>query len=307
MRWSFSAHRSFGKCPRQWFYGSVLANARARDPLRQEAYRLSKLESIYAWRGKIVDITISNTIVSSIKWGRPCDLAAARGAARKLFEQQLSQRTGNAGGTLASDAGPRERFLEIEYGLPLTDEKLAQAWADVETALTNFYRDQPLWQLLQHSTYLLPQRPLSFKLGDVSVQVLPDLIAFRSGNAPTILDWKVNTRPLRDYWLQLALGAIALTRCTPHRDWPAGAADHHPQDIQLLEIQLLTSDTRVHKLTEADIDDLEDLVAISADEMQLAGGDEGKTMRTPESYPVAYDPRTCETCSFRKMCWESAA
>jgi hypothetical protein len=55
VKWSFSGHRSFGKCPRQWFFKMIFANSRANDPSRREAHRLSKRENILAWRGKVVD------------------------------------------------------------------------------------------------------------------------------------------------------------------------------------------------------------------------------------------------------------
>ena len=55
MKWSFSGHRSFGKCPQQWFFKTIFANSRANYPSRREVHRLSKLENILAWRGKVVD------------------------------------------------------------------------------------------------------------------------------------------------------------------------------------------------------------------------------------------------------------
>ncbi len=134
------------------------------------------------------------------------------------------------------------------------------------------------------------------------MRVVPDLIAFNDGQPPTILDWKVNNYALRDYWLQLVTGAIALTRCTPHRDWPTGATNHAPHEIRLLEIQLLTGDVKEHTISPEDVFEAEDLISISADAMKLATGDDPKKVN-PEDLPTAIDPTTCERCNFRSLCW----
>ena len=113
MMWSFSAHASFRKCPRQWFYKKSYASSRANDPLRREAQRLSKLEGLRAWRGKIVDTIISETIIPSLRWNAPCGIDQAKKKADQLFVQQRAQRMQEMGKRL---------FFEIEYGLPLTEE-----------------------------------------------------------------------------------------------------------------------------------------------------------------------------------------
>jgi hypothetical protein len=290
MMWSFSAHASFRRCPRQWFYRKIYANSRARDPLRREACRLSMLESIQAWRGKIVDTVISDTVVPSIQRKRTCGLDAAISKADELFAQ-------------SSDPEVEGAFFEAEYGLPLTDATFESAYADIHVALENLYKADVVWSVLNRAATLLPQRTLSFRHGDASVQVRPDLITFHASRPPVIFDWKVNTRPLRDYWLQLVTGAIALTRCNAHRDWPNGAVGRHsPHDIQLLEVQLLTGDVRIHRASAADIEEAEDFISASLSEMQFACGD-GQSDLGPQDFPVTNNPFTCQTCPFRKLCW----
>jgi hypothetical protein len=88
MIWSFSTHNMFRRCQRQWFYNCVLANARAKDPLRKEAYRLSKLQNVNAWRGHIVDETISQMVVASASRGTLAPLVRVVDYARHLFEEE---------------------------------------------------------------------------------------------------------------------------------------------------------------------------------------------------------------------------
>lgn len=303
MRWSFSAHASFRRCPRQWFFKRAYANGRANDPLRREAYRLSKLEGIHAWRGKIVDTVLSETVIRAISLKRPYSLAEAKRTADDVSAQQRARRlTANRLSTRTDGAG---MFFEVEYGLPLTDEMFETARVEIHTSLENFYNAERVWALLTQAETLVPQRTLSFRHGDVTVQVVPDLIVFRGPSAPVILDWKVNVRPMRDYRLQLVSGAIALTRCTPHRDWPAGAANCHPHEIDLWEVQLLAGDVRDHRFSPAEVEEAEDFISLSANEMLFAVGDEGAGQIGPEDMRVTNDPRTCQTCSFRRLCWRA--
>ncbi len=295
MIWSFSSHGTFRKCPRQWFYRKVVANSRAKDPLRREAARLSKLENIQAWRGKIVDSIISEAIIPSIKWNRTCNLEVAKKKADELFALQKAERlAGNGHGT----------FFEVEYGRPLTDEIFEIALSDIHKALENFFKSELVLDLLNKSQQLVVQRTLSFKHADAMVQVRPDLIAFRNSQLPIIFDWKVNAKPMRDYWLQLVTGAIALTRCKPHKDWAVGAVPHDAHETELLEVQLLTGDVRVHQVSSSDIEDAEDFISASATEMQFVCSIEDTVEHGPKDIPAANDPRTCQTCTFRKLCWE---
>jgi len=200
-------------------------------------------------------------------------------------------------------AGAESGFFEIEYGKPLTEEMFAHALNDIHAALENFYAADSVWTLLASAMRLVPQRTLSFGHAASTVQVRPDLIAFYPSLAPVVFDWKVNTRPLRDYWLQLVTGALALTRCTPHRDWPLGGALYDASDVQLLEVQLLVGDTRCHRATAADVEDAEDFISSSMAEMEFAYQCDVGDEPLPEDFPVANDPFVCQVCPFKKPCW----
>ncbi len=64
MRWSFSASRSFSRCPRQFYYGQIAAyHAAKKDPLRREAFLLKQRKSLPLWRGNLVHDAIENLIL----------------------------------------------------------------------------------------------------------------------------------------------------------------------------------------------------------------------------------------------------
>ena len=60
MIWSISESKTFKRCQRQWYFKNCVASALAKkDPIRREAYLLSKLQTISGWRGQIVDSVLS--------------------------------------------------------------------------------------------------------------------------------------------------------------------------------------------------------------------------------------------------------
>jgi hypothetical protein len=78
-------------------------------------------------------------------------------------------------------------------------------------------------------------------------------------------------------------------------------------ELELLEVQLLTGDVRVHIISESDVQDAEDFISISAAEIELAcGGSKPRDLR-PEDFPVTSEPKTCQMCPFKKLCWGAAS
>ncbi len=310
MIWSFSADRMFRQCQRQWYYDHVLADWRESDVLRREAYLLSKLGTIAAWRGRLVDKIISEKIVQALKRKQAVNLVHVLRDARSLFDLQLAYarahrlREPGFSATKAGDAFAA--FASVEYGDGIREEEIGEAWKEIEQALTKFSEMADLRAILSASTHLIPQRALQSKLAGTSIKGIPDLVGFNAATAPIIFDWKVHRYGRADARRQLAFYAFCLAACKPHKDFPASQPRYVASDVRLLEIQLLTGQLREHRVTEADLDELEDYVATSALSMQLACGDgDGKSLR-PEQFAVTIWPDTCRRCVFRKLCWEES-
>ena len=308
MIWSFSAAGTFRRCQRQWYFKEYVAEPLAkRDHLRREAYLLSKLQSIQAWRGSLVDQIISKRIVPSLNAGHDFDLNRALADARVQFERQLDfaihSRFREQDSPPSGADGAYAAFYAVEYGSGVTDAEIAQAWADVELALRNLARMTELMLMLNRGRRSIPQRPLLFHHGQVSVRAVPDLIAFADDEPPLIVDWKVHFYGTRDYRVQLACYAVALTRCKPHRDFPVKLAQYKPTDVHLFEAQLLTNRVRCYDLSEADIDAVDSLISLGSTEMLLALGKDADEVDSPFYLPTAEDPGTCQRCAFRSLCW----
>ncbi len=308
MKWSFSAARAFRQCQRSWFFKTSVANGRAKDELRREAYLLSKLQSVSGWRGGLVDRILSRDLVGALRARRKVSKAGLLAIAKSQFDRELAfalaHRIREAGFSPGDDECAAA-FHAIEYGQPVSEEEVAQAWHDVETAIENLFKMERVRGTLKAAAYLVAQRSLQFAFAGVTVVAVPDVIAFYDSAPPLIVDWKVQVTGSRDYRLQLALYALALSRCKPHRDFPPSLCTVTPEDIRLLEAQLLTGAEHEYVLTAADFEEIEDYIAASASEMLAARAGLGNGELRPEDFAVTQWPDVCQRCGFRKICWEA--
>lgn len=309
MIWSFSDSRTFARCQRQWYFGEVVANAIAKKhPTRREAYLLSKLQTVSAWRGQIVDATIGAVLVPALNKRRMPSLDECLRHAIRLFDTQLAfaRRHGLRDAEMKPAQAGEEfaAFFEVEYGSGVPEADIARARNEIEQALTNLFGMTDLMSDLRRARYTVAQRPLQFRHDGQPVKAVPDLISFFHDEPPLIVDWKVHFFGVKDYRLQLATYAIALTRCNAHKDFPASAKPSEPTDVRLVEAQLLTGQLRRYPLTGEDVNEVEDHISASAEQMALAldgrkFGDLG-----PEDFPVTIFPETCQGCRFRSLCWK---
>lgn len=308
MIWSFSNNGTFRKCQRQWYFKNHVANARARDPFRREAYVLSKLQSIPAWRGTIVDQVISTYIIPTINRKQPLSRQAILQYAQRLFHNQLEfaqqKRVREPGMTQEKGGIAFAALHPIEYGDEVSKADLSQAWKDIENALNNFLQMDELIAILRQANNLIAQRALSFSFDSISVRTVPDLIVFFRNEPPMIIDWKVHSFAMQNYRLQLASYAVGLTRCKPHKDFPTSVSQYAPTEIRLLEAQLLTRVPRYYTLTDQDVEGVLSFIARSAREMTLVVQSEDDHVLTPFDFSPALDADQCQRCPFRSLCWE---
>ena len=308
MRWSYSASRSFRQCQRQWYFKNVMANARSTDPLRKRAYLLGKLQSISAWRGKIVDDVISKTLIPKLNHSVRFTLQEAKNCARGLFDRQLAYARqhpiAEPGLQVSKEGDNFTVFHVMEYHGEIPEHEIERAWCEVETALVNLFSMDDIKDILKSSDYIVPQRALQFTLMDgVNVMANPDAIAFRGDAPPAIIDWKVHAFGTHDAWLQLAVYAIALSRCRPHADFPS-AFETQSQEPTLYEVQLLTNVVRQHSLEEDQITEAEEYMINSAYEMGCLTEGKKYTDLNVEDFRTAAHEETCQRCAFRAVCWE---
>lgn len=310
MIWSYSSGRAFQACQRQWYFKNVLGVGQAKAPDRRRVYLLGKHDSVSAWRGRLVDELITEMIVLPFNTGEDLpDLKTMIQHADQRFQEQLA--FARAHKTVAEEIdikGAGDSFALLRDVDLLTEDEIERAWNEVKQAFRTLYLSEETKSIIKSADYLVSQKALQFRMMDgVTIKGVPDLIAFRDEEPPTIVDWKVHTQGTHDAWMQLAIYAICLEHCKPHYDWKDYFFDveRTKESMRLVEVQLLTNVIRDHVL---DADHFEQALAFmqsSAYEMACLLDGRKNADLVVEEFDVARFPEACDSCSYRPLCWET--
>lgn len=314
MPWSYSASRTFQKCQVKWFLDTLAAHHRAADPIRRRAHFFSALTTVSAWRGQLVDTVISKHIIPSFEdltREEPMGLQGSLSIARRLFTEQLAYAAQNRAATIDvkfGDIGDRFALLmEHEFEDGPTQEDLDRAWLEIETALSNFWDNEEIQQIIYDAEQLITQpRTLHFELVNGTKAVaIPDLIAFNRFKAHTIVDWKVHAEAGNDARRQLAVYAVALSRGKQHKDFPENWKVL-PTEIDLVEAQLLLNQTKHYRLSEDDVAATTAYMDGSAYEMDCLTDRKSYKDIDVGDLRLAHSGLTCAACQFKTLCPEVA-
>ena len=308
MKWSFSASRIFARCHRKWYFSEFLGQPRQKDPYKKEAYLLKQLQSVEAWRGSLVDDVITRIIVPAINKHRSLKEAEIVDYAMRLADMQLefgkSKRYRDPGMTKSGAGEAYCALYDIEYNGRLKEERILRAKEEIKVSLHNLLSSDLLDHINGNNPYIIAQRSLRFHFAEVMISSTPDAIVFFKDKSPLIIDWKVHAFANVEYRMQLGVYAIALTCIKPHKDFPDPFIVK-PEEIDLIEYQLLKNHQRDYALTVDDVIDTEDYMFQSIEQMNRAISRVDEPLRvtslaTPRSLGV------CGTCQFKKLCWEGS-
>lgn len=307
MRWSYSAAKTFALCRRKWYFEKFYANRKVKDKERNRAFFLKRLQSVHAWRGKLVDEVITKFVVPRLNNAQHIELDNVLSFANSLIGTQLNERrnltSANCNGFFekAHDIHP---FFEVEYGNGLSDDAILAATTEINKSLTNLLNSKLFAEISQGSK-LLAQRRLQFKFANWSVSCMPDLIIFPDNSNPRIVDWKVEAPVNKEHRPQLAVYALALSNAKPHRDFPEvwRGRSIDVLGIGLMEFQLLRNKEQNYVLSSDDIIDVEDYIFRTSSAMSSSVKDHPSA----DLFPTTYFPSLCANCKFRKICWKEVA
>jgi len=307
MNWSYSMSRVFFQCPRKWYYRKIYADSGSSDPLRKEAFFLSELSNLRAWRGKLVDQVISRFIIPRLNKHERFEKQEVLDYAKNLVHNQLEfGKTKSYRKDVSSEFRSRPvycAFFELEYGSVLSEDDIQKCVGEINTSLVNLMTSELIKRIYEDGLHMIAQRTLKLRFLDISVNCTPDLIAFFKSAPPTVVDWKVETPQYKDHWLQLGLYGLVLSRVEPHRDFPPESHPmlKNPGNIELLEFQLLHSHAHEYKITPEDVIDVENYIYSST--TQISRFVNGGSVVDPHHLPSAKNAESCVSCNFRKLCW----
>jgi len=299
----------FLQCPRKWYYSEIVASPTAKDSLRRESYLLKQLQSLYAWRGSLVDTVIEKLIVPGINSKNLPSEDDVIAFSMDLMGRQLKfgkEKKYRHHNVTKSNIGDEYcAFYDVEYNGGLDEKTLQEAKEDVIISLRNLMHSNFLKEIMKNSLYAIAQRQIIFQFENIKVSCTPDLLVFFHDDSPLITDWKVHTFANDDYWLQLGIYAIALSRTKPHKDFPKNIESRlkDPTTFRLVEYQLLMNKRREYSISSKDIADIEDYIFLSYTQMESLL--EGKKFKESdiEQFQTTRSPEICSKCQFKKLCW----
>lgn len=309
--WSITGYKGFLRCQRQWYYKNRVADARVKnDAYRKEVTLLSRLQSIEAWRGNIVDDIISRLLVNAINQKYPLKKEYFIKEALEAFDRQLEyamfQKYREPDLAYAKDKD-FAALIPFEFGTEVPDQILQQARADIETALENLFGDNEFIEYLKSAKLLISQRPLKYQFDHFTVEAKPDLIAFFHDGPPHIFDWKVHAYGTNTYDEQLISYAVALfkvNKIKPHSDFPADLSKYRIYDYKLSEYQLLHKERirRDYTITEERLTEFGDNLSSGIIQMYMAGAHKKYSELVAEDFSTTSYVENCLQCGFKKIC-----
>ena len=310
MIWSISSFKQFERCKRKWFLNEKVGSRSNKAAYRREIYLLSQLESVEAWRGKIVDYTISEFIIPKIQKKHVINendvIEFARKLTRARYEFAKTEKYKKDGLKKTEHNYDYAALYDIEYPnstLNLTD-KLKRSWNEIEIALKNFLSNTELINYLKEASYLVTQRALTYSLHDFTIKGVPDLIAFFPNRPPHIFDWKVHFFGAKTYNEQLLIYSLALTKCNPHKDFISYVSNYTAYDIKLSEFQLLKNSLRNYNVTDDHVEIINDYIAEGIEKMKLKKCDSEYKALNIEHFEKTPNLDSCINCQYKKICRE---
>ncbi len=312
MDWSISKAKLFQSCQRKWYFTNIARWNAKKKPIKREAYLLKSLQSIQAWRGSLVDMVIEKRILLPIYFGNPIPnedsvISYALSLADKQLNFGINKRHLEKGMTKSKAGEEFAAFFDVEYNGGLDPDKIEHAKQEIKTAIQNFYKLPILPELTDPNTKLIIQRSLKFPYNGFNVTAIPDLIIFKEGKPPHIIDWKVHEGRYTDYWQQLTVYAYVLNQVAnlkAHKDFPRSFVSDipDPQTYSITEYQLLKGISKPYTISQEDINHVEDLIHITGEWMQEYS-EEIETL-SPKDFQTTLFPASCVACSFKKLCQE---
>lgn len=132
-------------------------------------------ETIDAWRGQIVDYTLSEYVIPKMQKRQTPTYDAAIDYAKKITKARYEFAI--AEGHKEPNLKKTEHYYEyaplydIEYPSDDLKPKLKKAWDEIVISLTNFYNNKELIANLKKANYLITQRTLQYDSHDTTIEV----------------------------------------------------------------------------------------------------------------------------------------
>jgi hypothetical protein len=289
--WSFSRRRSFGDCPRKyWFhyYGSWGGWAPDAPAEARELYRLKQLTGLHLLAGDVVHRVIERALRA---WARGVKPDAENAVTWCKSEMQRSF-TESREGLWTENPKRYARLFEHHYGPTPDRELLERIAAKVGTSVRNFFTSQAFGVIRESDPALwLPMETLdSFDFEGTKVFAVPDF-ACRRNDEVLLFDWKTGRRDERNR------DQVVLYTLFAAAKWGAD-----PDKVSGAPVYLLAGgDFEPIATSVEDRDRLGGIMRTSIAAMRERLADPERNLSRKEDFE-ATPGQVCRWCNFRGVC-----
>ncbi|HVP97045.1 MAG TPA: PD-(D/E)XK nuclease family protein [Methanoregula sp.] len=293
MRWSISAHNTFRRCQRQFFFGNIMASHNAKDPLRREAFILKQLKHLPVWRGTLVHECLSDFFVPSIK----TDLISKNDLTKITLERVDQQflfsknRLYRKGSSKSSCGSHYCALYEHELGLNIDDSRINLLKHEISQCFEYLYGNADFINKLKNCASLTNEINLPFKMDETTIAAKLDL-TFIDNTHLNIVDWKIGASDTSDYSKQLFVYALAATHKIGRRI----------DQIKLFEVNLLKKQIIEHAVDQDKLQNTEDFIYKSISDIRSVTHDQKYENLNVSDFETAKNSKNCEFCNYQSLC-----
>lgn len=298
-KWSHSLDVMVRTCARRAFLRSRFASSTARKGSpRHRAFLLAQGLELPAWHGRLVHAAIDEWVIPALKKRTWPDFEWVQEQAVALVDRQAEfSRIG--------------RYLEVSknsdklnycvlradlLGEGLSGEQLEETKRAVIAALEVLEDNHiDLLGRVRHARWVESEKEIRFHLDEeIFVEAIPDLIFYDAEKRGVIVDWKLWDDTGGTAREQLFAYAFAACRC----GW---WLELRPQNMELIEANLISGELARYEVTEDDFDDVDDRIFTGTEQLipifEKPAGDS-----SPAEFAPAEGPGACQHCSVLEVC-----
>jgi hypothetical protein len=293
MKWSISAHNTFRRCQRQFFFGNIMASHNAKDPRRREAFILKQLKHLPVWRGILVHECLSDFFVPTIKENVISQIDLTNITLERLDQQfNFSKNRRYRAGSSKTECGSHYcALVEHELGLPIDDKRIEVLKREISQCYEFLYTNNDFLEQLRNCENMTNEINLPFKMDTTTVFAKLDL-TFIDKNNLNIVDWKIGASDTSDYSTQLLVYALAATYKMGRK----------PDRIKLFEVNLLKKQIVEHAIDDEKLHKTEDFIYKSISDIKSVTREQKFDNLSFDDFETAHNSTNCEFCNFRSLC-----
>lgn len=314
-KWSHSRQKRFEECRRRFYLNSYAIWGPPEHPVggwdsgaddfTKLVYRLSKLQNIYTWPGRVVHDAIEG-ILDRISKGWKI------GQIVELLRDEVVQRLrANYRQSLNEQAWIRSpkwntRLFEHHYGIEVNQDQADELKANILTCLDNFLASET-FELIRDSdprSWKPIEEFASFQLSGFEVALKMDFAMELNSLPPVegkllIIDWKTGKWQAEEHIDQMAVYAL----------YAANKWGYPPEDVTVRLLYLRESDTDAQEsdfvFSSKDLKRTQRRIKDGCRTIQTHLRDPEKNIAHMEDFPMTEERWRCKRCSFVECCYRT--